>query len=276
MPLSPWQYAIALGDSTADCIREQWTRDQGPTAVVKFRCPWNLRYPLMRTLLGAWGNSPPAVYPDGSNSLYCLDITDCRPIGGVTYCDFLTGFPTFEKAELVAFFGIPPYDWPGVSNDISGEPWLVTTFEVTGEMLSLPEGSLYWEGSTLPVHDARVGKFIGQIGVRFKRKWADQASALTMLKYVGKVNKGDFELGGFKAADQTLLFLGGPMERTVNTRAEWTQDVELNFVYRPKPHWNQLWHPVAGTGFKAIQNQASSTDADDRLFERADFRPLFD
>lgn len=277
MPLlNPWQYAIALGDATPDCIRESWVRDQGPTAVVKFRVNWDSRYILMRTLLGAWGSSSPAVYPDGSNSLYCLDITDCRPIGGAIACDFLTGFPRFHAAELTAFFGIPPYDWPGVTNDISGEPWIVTTFEVTGEMLSLPEGSMYWSDSALPVQDARPGKFIGQIGVRFKRKWCPTISALTMLSYVGKVNRDEFTLGEFTAATQTMLFLGGPMERTVNTAAQWTQDVELNFAYRPSPNWNQLWHPTPGQKWQYIQTEASSTDPDKRLFELADFRPLFD
>lgn len=273
MPLDPFAYAIAQGPETPDSIREQWTRDQGPTATVKFRYSWHNRYLFMNALLGRWGVTPPAVYPDGSNALYCLDVIDCHPIGGAI--SKVGAWPVYKTAEITAFFGVPPFDFPGVSNDISLTPWIVTTFDVSAEMLSLPDGSFYWEGTDLPVNDARIGKWVGQIGIRFKRKWAPRLTPLQMLNYVGKVNRSTFSLGDFQAPSQTLLFLGGPVERTISTDLSWLQDVELNFAYRRKPNWNQLWHPKPGQGWKYLNQVKSGSDVDNRIFELTDFDTLF-
>lgn len=271
-------YFIAQGDATAESIVEQWTRDQGPTATVKFRVSWPSRYVFMRALLGTWGVSPPAAYPDGSNALYCLDITDCRPVGGMT--GVIGAWPTFKTAEITAFFGIPPYDWGGGQigggGDLSGSPWITTTFDISAEMLSLPDGAYYWEGSDKPVNDARIGKWIGQIGIRFKRKWAPRLSPLQMLNFAGKVNRGTFTMGDFSAPTETMLFLGGPCERVINTDLSWLQDTELNFVFRRTPNWNQLHHPLPGQGWQYINREKDGSDEDKRLFERVDFQPLFD
>lgn len=264
-------YTVAQGDAAADAVTERWPRDSGPQATVRLRCNWAHRHQLMRDLLGVWGVDPPFEYPYSDN-LVAIDIVDCRPVGGAAA--LAGGWPVYETAEVTVAFGVPTYDWPGQTNDPSGEPWITTTFDISGEMLSKPEGSYYWEDSDLPVNDGRIGQFLPSMGLSCKRHWAPSAPIGKWMAKVGTVNSGYVMLGQIFAPPETLLFLAGPIEQSITTLATWSWNCELRFAFR-RTSWNKMWHPKPGLGWQYINQEINGTDPLQRIYEVQDFDDLF-
>lgn len=269
-------YYVAAGEAAEDAINESWSRTEGPTARVRMRCDWTDRYQFVRDLMGAGGFSPPFAYPLSPN-MYCIDIESIRPIGGMTEYDSVADspWPAYQKAEVVAMFGVPKYNWDGTTGDISGQPWITTTFDLSAENYTIPDTAFYWEGTADPVNGATLNLIIAQVGIRFQRQWAPLAAVTRALDYIGTVNDSTFTLGDLECEPETLLFLGGPSERALDTLLNWKHDLTYNLAYR-RTGWNTYYNPKPGEGWQNINAVSSGTNPADRIYEQTNFMDLFE
>lgn len=248
MPFVPFGFAI-LADSGVS----EGGSLESPRAAVKFKVAWGDRIAFVNfvcgTVVGGAGSivrTPPMRYPPSPNMRATRDF-EIQPLGKLSVD--ATGWVAYPFAVVTINFAIPEYSIEDGSGDPSGQPWTTTTFDVSGEFLTLPDSAYKFSGG-VPT-GSPVGKIIPQVAISMKRHWVPYLPVSAMLGLIGKVNNATFTIGDFTCQPETLLFLGGPNQRQADTAGGQSQEVEYKFSYRPVS-WNKFIHPNGTSGFQYI------------------------
>lgn len=263
MPFVPYNFTV-MADSG---VKEGGSVDS-PRASVKFKVAWVDRINFVNFVCGTTTGGPggvirtkPAAYPPSPN-MYATREFEIEPLGKLMT---VNGWVSYPFAVVTINFAVPDYGLDNGTGDPSGVPWTTTTFDVSGEFLTLPDSAYTFPGGT-PV-GAPVGRVIPQVGITFKRHWLPYLPVLEMLSLIGKVNNAAFSVGNFNCPTETLMFLGGPNTRQADTSTDPSQEVEYKFLYRPI-NWNQFMKPD-GTGFAYLTDAGGN-----KVYQLGDFTIL--
>jgi hypothetical protein len=242
-------------------VSEAWPMD-GATALVKFRCLTTNRYQLAIDLMGTTTRSggtytrvPPFRYPPSPN-LYCKAIESVEFTGKPTVLSGTSNWVVGDHAILTARFATATWSADG-SNDLSGQPYTTTTFDVGTEVLTTPQSVYKFAGSPKVTTNTPTAIQIPLIHINLKRHMMPDIPVDIMETLVGKVNSTIYTLGRFSFAAQTLLFLGGENTERSDTLGNRMYDCEYKFAYR-SVGWNKSLHPNGTTGFADITDGNSN------------------
>lgn len=251
-------------------VREGGTVDS-PTAEVKFSVKWSDRITFVNFVCGATLGGPgaitrlpPLAYPPSPN-LYATRDFAIEPLGKLR-AD--SNWVFYDRALVTITFAVPQFDFPGgpAGGDPSGVPWTTTTFDLSGEFLTLPDSTFKFSGGK-PL-GVPAGRIIPQVAITFKRHWVPYLPVSAMFGLLGKVNNAAFSLGDFSCPAETLLFLGGPNQRQSDTSGHASQEVEYKMIYRPVS-WNKFLHPDGVSGFQYINDGNGN-----KVYDQGDFTTL--
>jgi hypothetical protein len=224
---------------------------EGPTAVVRFKTLWNDHYQFCRDLIGIWtGTAPsnisrvaPFQYPPSPN-LICTEIESIVPLGKTIVPAGLS-LPWIARkyAVITARFSVPSW------SPFGDTPYYKINFGASGEFLTIPETTYRFNDGT-PTNTP-IGILIPQLEITYTRYRVPFPPIVQMMMCEGKVNNGPFNIGGFVAAAQSLLFMAGHLEVTADSFGNMSYECEYKFLYKYVP-WNWFFHPNRTTGFALV------------------------
>lgn len=243
-------------------ITEGIGETEGPNATIKLLCFWSDRYAIANALVGTAvlaGSSVirifPAAYPPSPN-LYAVEVSE---IGGIGAPSQSGGWIVYPYAYLVVRFARPKW-----VNDVSGVPWTSTSFQFSGEFLTLP-GSYYQFVDGTPTQTP-IGLVIPQVDISFKRHFLPLSENLleTITGLMGTVNTATF----FGFGPETLLFQGASIQGSTDSAGNATYETEYKFTFRPL-NWNKFLKPDRTSGFQYVFDGSGN-----KVYQLEDFTVL--
>ncbi len=231
--------------------------EDGPAAIVKFKCLWSDHYTLVQQLLGLVSGAPPHnvtptapfAYPPSPN-LWCTSVDSIEPLGRPyiipnNYLGQTLGLPwiTRKRAIVTARFTRPPY-LPTATG-----PYWSLSFAGAGEFLTLPE-TTYRFGDGTPTNTP-IGFIIPQAEITVTRFRMPFIPDQVIASLLGSINAYPFQIGYNIYPKGSLMFMVGATNLLVDVFGNITYTVEYKFMYRPVD-WNKYFHPDRTTGFATV------------------------
>jgi hypothetical protein len=259
---------IRLEELGEDCIVEAIGEDNMPTATVRMKCPYNVRYTLFAALKGtsiaigrAIVRTPPFAYPPSTN-LSCHSITDVKMIKPQTVGSGpLTGWVTGVWCTFTANFSVLRYDLTVGGGDPSGKAYTTTTIKVSAEVLTPPDGAFYIGPfpSTKKVEEGSLGIIRANCEINMKRVFVPYVpldAAMTLMK--GCVNSIPMQFADRVFLPGCLLFAGFDASPVDDPSGGRTFD--LNYVLMGKSDdWNKF---ISTDGSLQFLNTAANGSGD--------------
>jgi len=243
------------GDPEArDTVVERVT-EYGPEAVVKFQCPYASRLQVAQTLMGTvvWTGSQvvrlnPFQYPP-LPYLYCLEIAS---IVGLNPIVDHTGWQSYKSAVITAVFRRPLYPFINASPattqaDPSGQPYTVTRFSSTVDMVPAVSGSFRWAsgsttGANAIVPDNIITQLQSQTQITMTRYMMPYIPLNYFEQFKWNVNLNPIAFSDHTYPKGTVLFWNIESEPTADSAGNYSQNV--TYVMLAKAHdWNMFPNP---------------------------------
>lgn len=240
-----------------------------PQARVRFKCAAGDHYQLIKDVVGTstavtdWtiGNIErvfPLPYPPSPNLIG-------RAVESVEFKGPATRIPGVplpwfwrKYAYVTIRFELALFN-DGEGNgqqDISGQPFTSTTFNTSGDSMSLP-GSVLKFPRGAPNKTAAAGIVIPQAEIQMTRHLMPFIPLPQMLALQGKVNAAPIQFLNMAIDVGHVLFVGGSTQITCDTLGNLMWDVTYNMVYRALP-WNMFFSPTPGEGWAIPLDQAGN------------------
>ncbi len=238
-------------------VTESYDPDQGGTATVKFRCLWTDHLRLVQDLVGTRLISTPpppgeagsgitSIFPyryPGSPNLYARSVT-VEPLKGSAYQPGwypLASWLVAKEVIVTCQFGFPKFFSPeSQQSDASGKPYTQTSLKIDSEVVTIPNGFLFFPDGTPTFTPFAI--FPPQIQISQKRYMLPYLPVYEILTVLSQVNQDVFPLGNFLCDVGTVLFAGADSDVTVNTDGTVLQTVGYNFIYKARG-WNNALDP---------------------------------
>jgi hypothetical protein len=252
--------AVELIEGAVD-YEKSLPRD-GPLIQRKFLCPWAHSNAAANAIMGISSYTGATIFrqlplqcPESPN-LYAAAVGVIEGYGAFALNDTT---PTWEYAVLPVTFAPLPYD-PGADTQHSpdGQAYPFCSFSVKGtsQFYEMPDTSFLWAADApaglagKPI-GSKMGVHLPQLALQVKLHAVPFFPWLQFADLLGKVNDATF----MGMDPELMLFEDYDTQMELQSDGTKTQEVTLNFSYRPKA-WNTApdptdgatWHPIEGPG----------------------------
>lgn len=238
---------------------EEGIHDQGPVAQKKYLCDWGSRYALANAMLGLvhgqGGTNPsitfqvPQQYPQSLN-MWAREIS-IKGVGQPTQGPVQLQFP---KAIVTVNYAVPQFGYlsnPDQSLDPSN-PYIWATQEIdfARQSLTIERSSLQLANghkfATTQPYSLPLPTVIMSITLH-KVPYLPAAQIITAIQK--PLNNATYL--GIGAG--YLMFNGGKSHMEASTDGTYTQELTLNFAYRPLLRWDEVYDPDGVSGPVQVQ-----------------------
>ncbi len=220
--------AVACAEEHAG-VGEQWGPGKWDTSVV-LRCAWTDRYTLVNDILGnqrEWPHSGFVVTPRAATARVVPDETQYTTTGqSINYEHALVtiGYSSAAEADLLA-----------------------ESLEPNTEFITQDPDKFRWGSKAgVPILEAEApGKLVRSLTL-VRSVFHLASIPIGLLTLPGGVNDAPYvsTLLGLTFPTGTLLFGGGPTNRTITTAGSEGWNLTLKFMYKPDG-WNKFWRAAA-------------------------------
>jgi hypothetical protein len=225
--------------------------DNGPTAIVRYKCYSQDRYSMAQQLLGKWTGVQPAnilyigpfAYPPSPN-LLCTSILSIE-MHGKPIPDPFAGLPYLAKEFCIVTAMFTRPTWQAATSG----GYFSITFSGSGEFFTLPETTYQFADGT-PTQTP-IGIWVGgaQITVnRFRMPFLPDYNAMPLIGYL---NDAPFQIGNVIYSIGSLLFASVESLTESDVLGNLTYQFSYNFMFR-QYDWNWYFHPNRTTGWAPV------------------------